>query len=196
MLEIKQVCEHSFFSPIDGVVLDIGCGNFDFAKKVLEHGATHVIAVDPNRLLLPPNEDRISFINSAVGENTRKDIYVENENHEENHLEKYSGDYITKQKSKYEIDVITIDKIMKDYKVEKFSLIKIDCEGAETEILRSITSCISEQITIEFHDHIDNSLYHIPYSFLNLYKIISNKKYERRGRLSHWDSLFVARKKC
>jgi hypothetical protein len=49
---------------------------------------------------------------------------------------------------------ITIPQIMADYKVDQFSLIKLDCEGAEYDLMHVIADLgpIAKQITVEYHD--------------------------------------------
>jgi len=100
----------------------------------------------------------VTTLNNAVHIESDKDIvyYTDNENSENlgNSIIKNQYDYLnaTIEKS---IKTISIEDIIKRYDIDKVSLLKMDIEGAEYDIIENITDeTLSkiDRIHLEFHD--------------------------------------------
>jgi hypothetical protein len=91
---------------------------------------------------------------------------------------------------------------MKTHGVDVFEVVKMDCEGAEYDILLNWPGPIARQITVEFHDFLglrpfpdyhDALVRHLG----QWYKIIKHEEFPHplaQGHpINYWDSLFVLR---
>lgn len=73
----------------------------------------------------------------------------------------------------HKVRAITVDQIIKDYKLTKIDILKIDIEGAEKEVFMSSKSWIDrvDALIIELHEHIkpgcNQSFYNASKSFNN-----------------------------
>ena len=97
---------------------------------------------------------------------------------------------------------------MKAFDINFWDIVKLDCEGAEYEILLDWPGVISRQITVEFHEHTGaNSGGEATYKKIiehlsQWYDVIQHVKgpMYQNGRLmckaiNYWDSLFVLKNK-
>jgi|694.fasta_scaffold94656_4 FkbM family methyltransferase len=163
-----------------GWALDLGCNDFLFVRHLLSTGLK-VIGIDPIRNINIPADlkDNSNFIylqKACVGvKNTNTKTYYEYDAWGANsiyntpqllHRPENKGHANNPLKTSYEVELITLEEIMKDYEINQFELIKIDTEGAEYEILDNLPKKCSKQLTIEFHDFLgltpikDVELYH------------------------------------
>ena len=90
--------------------------------------------------------------------------------------------------------------VCSQFAVEKFDLIKLDVEGSEFAILQTWPGPIATQLSIEFHDYVDNSMYDDEYfnrlfqGSLADYEVVQHEVSEvSNARRGHWDSLFRLR---
>jgi FkbM family methyltransferase len=51
----------------------------------------------------------------------------------------------------HEVDVVTLDEVIVEYKISKISLLKIDAEGHELEILKGATAAIENRMIVAIH---------------------------------------------
>jgi predicted methyltransferase len=68
-LETELEMWHKYYLPIGKIVLDIGAGNGETAQFYLNHGAEHVVCIEPNSVLLKKNfatNSKITIIPLAV----------------------------------------------------------------------------------------------------------------------------------
>lgn len=199
---LETYYEHTVMAPVDGLVFDIGCGEFRFAAAMLDAGARRVVAVDPSPVPcgVADNDRVIVRTLAVVGRPTRKslDTFIEFDDRKCSTLCAYgSADIPSRQRMSRLVQTITLWQLVVDHGYP--SIIKLDIEGAESEVLAYWPGPIADQVTIEFHDHttgVDNTM--LPDAFLRWYHPIQHQRYRRRGRLSHWNSLFVLRElpKC
>lgn len=77
---------HKFYPTTSGVVLDVGAGNGETAQYYLNHGASHVICIEPEAELLEQNfgrDRRVTVIPGKVDlikidcEGAERDMVVE-----------------------------------------------------------------------------------------------------------------------
>lgn len=195
---LTAIAEHSVLLPIDGVVIDVGCGTLDFARGVIAAGARHVIAIDPClsaqwSVTIPS----VTFMRVAlVGlKSSEHEKFVECVDAECSTLKRCWNDGIpSRVMREYDVPVATLGEVLERMCVACAGLIKLDCEGAEYEILEHWPGAVAKQVSIEFHDHTTGrDIDELPEAFAKHYRVVQHDSYERRGRVSHWDSLFELR---
>lgn len=96
-----------------------------------------------------------------------------------------------------EVVSCTLETFMKIKGVEIYDLLKMDVEGSELEIIRSLTKPPAKQISIEFHCHTGiyttREVGEMVYKLCDLgYACIQHEFSERHGAGNNaWDSLFL-----
>lgn len=139
------------------IVIDIGAhiGSFSLlASEYVKKGK--VYAYEPfgitynylKRNVELNNKENILIFSKAVGKKTKdSELYVNNLNLAETSLYK-------KTDTKQPIKVITLSKVFKDNKLTHCDVLKLDCEGAEYDILFSSKSLLPKikRIILEAHE--------------------------------------------
>lgn len=164
----KVIDEHTIDIDLlgGGYVLDIGCGNCEFAKELINQGCK-VIGVDPDKRIVPLVDPSFVFIRKAV---VAKGVAAELDyvswvgigsmnfvmtNDIWRAPKHWSIDYVQRrsQKSKmYKVETETIESIQKRFSIDCFDAVKLDIEGGEYDILLDWPGPIAKQISVEFHD--------------------------------------------
>ena len=147
----------------DKYVIDIGMNIADSSIYFIVNGAKKVIGVEP----FPKNfdiahknikknnlENKIELLQAGCSSESGK-IKINNDEGVESNIEK--------SKIGTEIKIISIEDIIKKYDVPNNSILKIDCEGCEDDVISSI------QI------HTIRHFSHIQIEYHNGYKKIKNK---------------------
>jgi FkbM family methyltransferase len=203
---IKKIHGHSFDTDLltlGGYVLDIGCNDFVFSQYMINAGLK-VIALDPIKEISIPNDlasnPNFVYLKSAcVGiKDSETKVYYEYQSWGANsicntpdklHNPNNGGHANNPYKISYEVNLTTINEIMKNYSINQFEFIKIDCEGSEYEILENWSNSYAKQFSVEFHDFLgltpidDVELYHkqLNETFLSDYKLVYEDKEPLRG---------------
>lgn len=189
---LKKINNHTIFYPLSGIVVDIGCSDWKFAKLAIKNGAEKVIAFDADSRIEKPKNNKIDFINKAVVGEKKERYFCEYSKVKCSCLKEYQtylipGECISIRK----VDCITIKELSEQY--NNVFLLKLDCEGSEMEILDNFPEAFAKYISIEFHLHISKHFCSLPNNFLKYYKIISHEMTCRDSRLNYWDSFFERR---
>ena len=139
--------------PNPKVVVDIGghCGAF--AYFAAQKGA-EVFSYEPEAENFKLHEQNIKGLNihgfnCGVGHPGDRKLYVTPENTGGNSLFRTSG-------QTQDIKVISIHDVFKD--IEHCDLLKMDCEGAEDEIIEDFDDELAgkiDQISMEYHRHLE-----------------------------------------
>jgi methyltransferase family protein len=90
---------------------------------------------------------------------------------------------------------------MRDYRVDHWDLIKLDCEGSEFGILENWPGPVARQISVEFHDWTGpwaeraagdyyERLFAGP---LKDYEVVQHELSKQGEGIGHWDSLLRLR---
>ncbi|MEK6844552.1 MAG: FkbM family methyltransferase [Nanoarchaeota archaeon] len=164
---INEIWERKIYNPKNfeiresDVILDIGAhiGCFSvFASKLAEKG--RIFSFEPfpeNFALLKDNIllnkiNNITSINKALGnKNGKTDIFLSMHNTGGHSF--YSSHKNSEKKIK--VDVTSLPSFMKENKISKINFLKMDCEGAEFEILFNCpkdTLEKIEKISMEYHN--------------------------------------------
>ena len=155
--------EEGFTIKENDTVVDIGAhiGYFTiYAAKKANHG--RVLSFEPSqesfsvleKNLKINNIQNVNIENIGVrSESGTSILYVDRDNEIGNSM--FSND---KNLIKENVQVTSISEIIKKYKIESIDLLKLDCEGAEYEIILGLSTDVVnkiKRITIEVHK-IDN----------------------------------------
>lgn len=185
--------------PHQADVLDVGCRGFGFAKDILRlcHDA-RVIALDPAPDVLDPCILGCEYMSLAlVGDNRGRAGFA--------HYSNGDGDFLTEATSYYDaqmmhVSCVNISHLMSMHDIDRWDVVKIDCEGAEFQVLENWPGPIADQISVEFHDWQDSvkrdgDYYKTLFETLGKfgYRVIQHELSDisGRGAVGHWDSLLV-----
>jgi len=141
----------------DRTVVDVGAGVGDTAILFSLRGARRVIALEPfpslyKRALINVKingiEDRVLLINAGLG-SSDEEICTE--------LSDVHGYYLFRSSSKCDIKIriYTLSSLIREFRIESNSILKMDCEGCEYEVVLNAKSediKTFEQVIIEYHD--------------------------------------------
>lgn len=149
----------------NGWALDLGCNDFIMTKHLLSKGLK-VIAIDPIKTINIPqdilNNPNFTYLQKAcVGIKKEQTVRYYEYSHwgansivntpDKLHSPENHGHGNNPFKESYDVDAITIQELMNEYKIEQFEFIKIDIEGAEYDILENLPKKCTKQMSIEFH---------------------------------------------
>ena len=156
--------EHTFFQELlnnEIIVVDLGACKGEFVNeldKLFKIKKAILVEANPTNFKTLPNKDNYTLYNMAISKKNNEIIsFYEDLN------SPYNGSKIFNYFKGFEhkIQTITLETLMENNNIDYIDILKIDIEGSEYEILPSISDeCYSKikQITVEFHDFIDNSL--------------------------------------
>ncbi len=201
-MNTESVAEHTIacLPKSSGMILDVGCRHFDFSKAMLNRGYD-VVAIEADNEVTPMKHERLQFGNYALvptSRNGQTQTLIKFGNGTANHLLDVKGS-VPKNKTTNRVVGLSIAGISRLYKVEQWDVIKLDCEGAEYEVLLEWPGPIARQIAVEFHEHTganvrgeavyDNILKHLS----RWYKVIQHEKSIRHclSIPNYWDTLLI-----
>ncbi len=147
---IEKIYDHSIDTSLltrGDYVLDVGARGFEFSRKCVEFGCK-VLALDPDKSIPEPFLNNVTYRRFAlVGTEIASAQYSSCGNAEASHIRSKTGNY--------DVECRTIQQLMDEYSIKKFSAVKLDCEGSEYDILLKWPGPVSNQISVEFHDFIN-----------------------------------------
>jgi FkbM family methyltransferase len=147
------------------VVLDIGGNKGFFALNSIQKGASEVFCVEPVKdsfeqiVRIANNFSNIKPINKAVGENDGTiEMYIDKDSSATNCVTTH-GKLFGRDTNVIEVESININTLIGQIK-NKINFMKIDCEGSEFELFKTISDSNLQNISkivVETHgDDIDN----------------------------------------
>src|SRR2546425_2576165 len=155
---IRQVYGSDFDQK---VVVDVGAYNGDSAIYFARKGARLVIGLDPDprslelareNIKLNNLEDKVKLLNVALS--TRTGESKLGVNAETPNITQIAEPYSTADDT-LEIETVTVEEIMKRFNVQNIDFLKINCEGCEYGIIRTLPAKAIEsisEIVLEFHN--------------------------------------------
>ena len=188
---LETIAEHTVdisILPEKARILDIGCRGFIFANHMIRSGHS-VYTVDADPLVSCTHD---YHYNLAI---TDFNGYVKLI---------YSNDkQATRVKPSYDglpddcVPAMTLESFSKMVKVDLWDVIKIDVEGSELEIIRSLKKAPATQLSIEFHLHTgvygitDVKMMEDKLTLLGYVPIVHDMTKQHGLGLNYWDSLWV-----
>lgn len=143
-------------------VIDAGSYIGDTAIYFATSGATRVIGLEPYRENLDLALENVNTLNRLGNKITllqaalspidgQTDFRIFEAEPNGNRI----ASYATKYGTTIEARAITVESIMKEYGLERVNVLKMNCEGAEYDIIESLsdrTASMIDEIYIEFHN--------------------------------------------
>ena len=147
-------------SKLFRVVLDVGAHIGVFAIKISElvHDDCQIYALEPEQnnyallsrnIKLNKNRNIIALNYAVAGLTGRRNLIISGDNHAAHSF--YFGN---NKLSKQIVRMVTLEKLVEDYKLPHIDLLKLDCEGAEYEILLNCPPNVISKIgciVMEYH---------------------------------------------
>ncbi|HEY0057038.1 MAG TPA: FkbM family methyltransferase [Pedobacter sp.] len=149
---IDKCYDNPVLSGLDPVIVDIGANTGLFAIRMKQlYPESQIFCFEPNelnfeQLSINVQASKMSFIKPfqfGVGGRSRKEkLYTHKHNlggHSIIQSEANSDEYT-------EIEIVAISEVFENLNIDKCDLLKIDCEGAEYEIIKSINRELAMRI--------------------------------------------------
>jgi FkbM family methyltransferase len=158
---LHSIRGHHFYADLissDCVVLDLGSHLGQFSQEISNISGCKCYAVEA----LPALYEKIAEtplirkFNYAISSSNQPIDFCVTENQEANHIAQITTD---DPSQKITVEGISIEKFLSQQNIQGVDLMKVDIEGAEIELFKSMsdeTIGKIKQITIEFHDFIFN----------------------------------------
>jgi FkbM family methyltransferase len=180
-----------------GHVLDVGSRVYGFANWFAKQKIS-VVCVEPDEDIPTPPYGHITLVKGALvgDENEQEAKLIKWSSGEGNHLSRIHGE-VPASHTTQKVKCYTVEEIMDMMPVAHWDVVKLDCEGAEYEILKTWPGPIANQITVEFHDFTGanpdgEETYKEIFDHLGQwYDIVQHEKTKLNGIENYWDSLFV-----
>lgn len=192
MMEV--IDNHSVYLPAltKGYVLDVGCRGFAFAKEMAKRGHS-VIAMDPAPDIQDPGIPGVAYWRTAVAAVQGTYWLTDFADKEANRLVQDVRDVPVVPSP---VEVVRIRSVMLSADVAWWDAVKLNCEGAEYDILRSWEGPIANQIVVSFHEHVcargDAAVQAIVDHLSQWYTPVRHVKDARYcAGENWWDSVFV-----
>lgn len=176
------IAEHTIelsLIPEQAKVMDAGCRGFLFTDEIRRLGH-EVYAIDIESLW-----PRQHFLCAIAGYTGKCSVKKDND------------PQATRMMAGFDIPCYTIPDFSRMVKVDYWDLIKIDIEGAEYDVIMSLSEPPATQLSIEFHLHTgiynDRQVKEMEDKLLSLgYHPLKHDKYPAHGLPpNYWDSLWV-----
>lgn len=195
MFNFIRICDHtiiSSFFPENPIIIDLGLNRGEFTLGILAKFNGKVIGAEP----VPELFNKLPFVKGFTAINVAIAGFSGNI---ELQLNKNRCATVEKQlKEAYSVKIsvksITLDDLISLYldKNERIDLVKMDIEGSEFTVLRSLSDESLQKIgmfTVEYHDFLDKSLHS---DFIDVDKKLISKGFWRiRWSLDNTDVLYV-----
>jgi FkbM family methyltransferase len=158
VLGITNIRGHSFFGQRlepNCVIVDLGANNGEFSRRAKLHFDAQCISVEANRELadeLQREDPQLNVMSCAISD-SREPItfYVSADSEISSIVPNVSGKKVSPQT----VDGKTLNDVIEENHLAQINLLKVDIEGAELPMIRSLsdeTLDKIDQITMEFHD--------------------------------------------
>jgi FkbM family methyltransferase len=148
---------HHFVSGLldeNSVIIDLGANRGNFSNELVsEYGCLcYAIEAVPRLFDTIPHHPRIRKFNLAISEKNSPISFSVSSQEESGSVSKLPSDMVAETIS---VNGVTLGSFIVSQRIDTVDLLKIDIEGAETGLLKTIddaTLSRIKQITVEFHD--------------------------------------------
>jgi len=193
-MNLVTIADHTFdeaLLPEKPYVLDVGCRGTVFIEGLAEcRPLVRYYGIDPDETI--SHGHAVALVGS--GEVERQ--YARFSTGEGNHL---GSGYGIPDCSPIAVPCVSLQALMKLWRVPIWDLVKLDCEGSEFDILEHWPGPVATQISVEFHDALNPGRWNDEYfawlfSQLRDYEVVRHERTQQGGAWGHWDSLLVRRR--
>lgn len=197
----SNLTHYSYFYKKADVVLDVGASFGSFALMVNYcNPKAKIFSFEPSKESFDIlkkncyNIKNVELIESAVGSvNKSVNFYHDKDYPEGSHISTQD----TNQSSlTYQVEQITLDSFVKKKKIKKISLLKIDTEGYESQVLKGGINAlaISESLIVETDVNLIDNLINV-LNYLRRYNFtfvrIGTINYHKNGNIGSLDLIFL-----
>ena len=146
------------------LLIDVGCGHeAEFALYAIEAYGCRTVGVDPTKKHEPfltaieeKTEGRFRYLNCAVASTNGTLTFFESTENESGSLLDNHTNVLRDHVYSYDVEAVTLRKLLEKIGVEEADFLKLDLEGAEYNLLESVDiNDLSRfrQVFVEFHHH-------------------------------------------
>jgi len=179
-----------------GWVLDVGCRFFNLTEDFVKLGC-NVLAIDPSTDVVDPSMEHVLFERCALVGDSAVVATAFCDSKDAAHLV-FGHRAPTAGVPQYNVVCYPIEHLMHAYAIPHFDVVKLDCEGAEFDILKHWPGPVATQISCAFHDFVNPSWCQAAYPAIlshlsQWYDVVQHESYVRHGHPvpCYWDSLFT-----
>jgi hypothetical protein len=179
-------------------ILDVGSRGGCFREEIkslrFDHTLTTGRNFSPFVVQVDPDENLKETVHVAVvGDGSVTQTYARYSTGEGNHL---GSGYGIPGCSPIGVPCMTIGGISKMLAIERWAVVKLDCEGSEFGILENWPGPIATQISVEFHDFQNPKRWNDQYfawlfSQLDSYEVVQHEATMQGDQRGHWDTLLI-----
>lgn len=158
MLGITNIRGHSFFGQRlkrNCVIVDLGANKGDFSRQAKSQFDAQCISIEaaPALAAVLQRDSALRVMNCAISDSQEPVTFYVSKDHSEKSsiVAQSAGD----NSSAHTVECKTLDDVIIENELEQINLLKVDIEGAELPMIRSLSDSTLkkiDQITIEFHD--------------------------------------------
>lgn len=146
----------------NSIVVDCGIGNnADFSQNLIQRYGVKCFGFEPTQKhhaslneIVQRHKGLFEYYPFAISDDNRVQKFFESNRNISGSLLKDHNNIINDSVISYNVETITVDKIFDYLGIDNISLLKLDIEGEEYPVLRSISKNSLErieQISVEFH---------------------------------------------
>lgn len=132
-------------------VLDVGARGFRFARAMMDRGM-NVIALDPDPTVEDPHINGVTYMRTGLigGPLDMGAVLVMHPDPEARHV---SGPLAHTHFPTVPVECTTMPALMEKLGMVEWDLVKLNCEGAEYDILQRWGGPWARQVVVSFHEH-------------------------------------------
>ena len=191
--------------PTAGAVLDVGCRGWHFThelRRFRPHMA--VYGLDPGGGIEPNAGGGVFYLPLALVGKSRPFVEFAEFSTGEGSFALIEGHVAVPEDARLHwAPATTITHLSHRCGVQRWAAVKLDCEGAEFEILENWPGPIATQISVEFHDFTDRARWDERYfadlfARLSWYNVVQHELTQQGAHESgrgHWDTLLVLKER-
>ncbi|MEQ8535799.1 MAG: FkbM family methyltransferase, partial [Imperialibacter sp.] len=149
--------------PKGSSVIDVGANIGVFTIYALWSGSKSVVSVEPNlesfevlrqNIAINGLESLVTLVNRAIAHKVGETIFIPRSSSPYNKVEEFSGDNDSQQP----VHTTSLREIFQNGDIPNLDLLKMDCEGAEYDVLFNLESEIYKKITAIKMEHHNGKL--------------------------------------
>lgn len=146
------------------IIIDAGCSyEAELSKYMIEKYGVLAYGVDPTRKhsaalrkFESDSNGKFFYKQVAVGSTDTNLTFYESLDNESGSMLSNHVNVISDRTTSYDVRCISLPSLLKEFKIDKIDLLKLDLEGAEYELIENIVKSDLKNISqlfIEFHHH-------------------------------------------